>query len=37
MSEQGFKCPKCGIVFRTQKELDAHIKIHERKEIAGVG
>ncbi|MFQ5970636.1 MAG: C2H2-type zinc finger protein [Nitrososphaerales archaeon] len=37
MSEPEFKCSKCGQVFRSKQELDAHIKIHERSEVAGVG
>ncbi|MFQ5941416.1 MAG: C2H2-type zinc finger protein [Nitrososphaerales archaeon] len=36
MSEARFKCSKCGQEFSSQQELDAHMRIHSKSEVAGV-
>jgi|GEM_PF-6471191 len=36
MSDVVFKCEICGEVFDKTRDLDAHSKIHAKKEVAGV-
>ncbi|MFQ5941822.1 MAG: C2H2-type zinc finger protein [Nitrososphaerales archaeon] len=31
-----FKCSKCGQEFKSQQELDAHMRMHSNPEVAGV-